>query len=176
MIEKLLDLLEKLWTLASPLVIVHPWQGGIVMRLGKYHRALEQGYHPKWPLAEDFVLTETCTTTLRLEPQSLTTRDDVPVVVGSIVKYRIQDVRKYVCDVWDQKDVLADTTMGAIARKVESTTYADLRSGNPARDVIDDVREELNKFGFKVSKITFTDFCRMRSIRLVQPRAKDLDN
>lgn len=174
--EKLLDLLASAGTLATPIVIVHPWQGGVILRLGKYLKTIETGPHLKWPFLEDYVLTETCTTTIRLPPQSLTTKDGHAVVVGCIIKYHVNDVRELICNVWDAKDVLIDVTMGTIGRKIEMNTYDELRSGSPAREVLEAVRKEVNAFGFKVEAVTFTDFSKMRSIRLVQPRAKDLDN
>lgn len=180
MFEKLLDLLEKVWTLATPVVILHPWQGGIVTRWGQYRRTItsepRKFYPVKWPFVEDYALTETCETTMRLPPQSLATKDDVPVVVSSIVRYRVRDVKRFICDVWDQKDVLADLTMGAIARCVRDQTYEELMKGAPEKEVLKAVRDGVNDYGFQIYQVTFTDRCRARSLRLVLPNAKDLDN
>lgn len=180
MIEKFLDLLEKIWTLATPVIFLHPWQGGIVTRWGQYRRTISDErrwfYPVKWPFIEDFALTETCETTIRLPPQSIATKDDVPVVVSSIVRYRIRDVKKFICEVWDQKDVLADLTMGAIARTVRSHSYEELMRGDPERDVLKDARAGVNDYGFQIYQVTFTDRSRAKSLRLVMPHAKDLDN
>lgn len=176
MIEKILELLEKVWTLATPIVMMHPWQGVVITRFGRHNRTKGPGYWLKMPLLEDYVLYEECETTMRLPPQSLVTKDDVPVVVSSIVKYEIRDGQKFVCNVWDAKDVLADVTMGAIAKCVQKHTYSELMQGEPEAEVLTMAKRGTSKYGFQVNQLTFTDRCRARSLRLVLPNAKDLDN
>jgi regulator of protease activity HflC (stomatin/prohibitin superfamily) len=176
MLEKLIDLLLQLGSVASPLVVVHAWQGAAVLRFGRYHRTLEPGFHWKIPFLEDALEAETCVTTMRLPPQSLTTKDKVEVVVSCIIKYQIKDLRPYVCDIYDQKDVMGDVTMGAIGRTVRQHTYEELTGGTPEADVVVEVRKAVNKYGFRIEQITFIDLCRAKSLRLVAAAAKDLDN
>lgn len=176
MFEKLIDLLLNFGSVASPLVVVKAWQGAVVLRFGRYRRTLEPGIYWKIPFFEDAVETETCVTTMRLPPQSLTTKDGKEIVVSTIVKYQIRDLKPYTCDVYDQKDVLADTVMGATARKVRASTYDDLTNGTPETEIIAEARKEVNKFGFQLHRITLTDLCRAKSIRLVQAAAGNLDN
>lgn len=176
MFDWIKDMISATGSLVLPVVICHAWQGGVILRWGRYHRTITPGYYAKIPLVEDVVLAEACETTLRLPPQSLTTSDDKAVVVSSIVKYEIKDMRKYVCDVWDQKDVLADVTMGAIAKCVQEHTYEQLMKGEPDKEVLTAVKRGVGKYGFQVNQVTFTDRSKARSIRLVMPNAKDLDN
>jgi regulator of protease activity HflC (stomatin/prohibitin superfamily) len=177
MLEKLLDLLEKVWTIATPIVIMHPWQGVVITRLGRVRRVKDAFYWPKWPLLEDYHLYEACETTMRLPAQSLTTKDDRAVVVSSIVKYEIRDGAKYVRDVWDAKDALADVAAGAIADWVEEHTYEEWRSGSAKAELLTKVRRGTSKYGFQINALTFPDNSRTRSLRLMMPGVtKDLDN
>lgn len=177
MFEKLLDLLEKVWTIATPVVIMHPWQGVVITRLGRVHRVKDAYYWPKWPLVEDYQLYEACETTMRLPVQSLTTKDDVAIVVSSIVKYEIRDGAKYVRDVWDAKDVLADVTAGAIAEWVEEHSHAEWRAGAGRAEILTKVRRGTGKYGFQINALTFPDNSKVRSLRLMMPGVeKDLDN
>lgn len=176
MLEQLINIVTSFGSLISPVIIVHPWQGAVVLRGGKYHRTVEPGYYWKWPLYEDSVEVDSCITTLRLPPQSLTTKDKIEIVLSSIIKYQIKDLRPYVCDVYDQKDALADITMGAIGSIIRGSTYEELVTGTPEKDVLDRIRKEVNQFGFSILKFTFVDFCRAKSLRLVQALGKDIDN
>lgn len=177
MFDWIKDLLSASGSLLLPIVICHAWQGGVILRWGRFHRAITPGYYAKIPLVEDVVLFEACETTMRLPAQSLMTKDDVTVVVSSIVKYEIKNAQKYVCDVWDQKDVLADVTAGAIARVVQEKTYAELMQGDPEKEVLTRVKRGVGKYGFEVNQLTFTDKSRARSVRLLLPGvAKDIDN
>ena len=168
MFERLLDLLVHAWGRISPVEVINAYEGAIVLRLGKYHRTLAPGLHFKWPFVEQAFSSRTCVTTLRLSPQTLTTKDDVPVVVSAIVKYQINDVKLYHLQIWDAADVLADVTMGAIRFAVNAVPYTALIAQPPEPQVLEAVRKEVNKYGFRVHKITFIDLGRVKSLRLLQ--------
>ncbi len=176
MIERILDLLAGGWDLIAPLFVVKVYEGGVVLRFGKYQRTVEPGLHFKWPLVDLHQTTKTCVTTMRLPPQTLTTADDHSVVVSAVVKYQVRDVRPLLTEIWDAADVLADTCMGAIRRTVNDKSYADLVKADAEDAVLERIRAEVNRYGFKVHRLTFTDLGRVRSIRLVQPTPINIDN
>lgn len=176
MLEKLLELLTSCWDRLSPAEVIDPYENGVVLRLGRYHRTLAPGFHWKWPLVEKVVQVLTCTTTMRLPPQTLTTKDDVGVVVAAIIKFQITKPDVYVTDIWDQHDVLADVTMGAVRIAISRLTYAELVASPPEAQVMELTRKDVNPFGFRVQKITFTDLGKVRSIRLIQPHQGNIAN
>lgn len=176
MFEKLLEFLLQFWQRLSPIEIVRHYEKAAVLRLGIFNRALEPGLHWKWPLIEEVIEGTASITTLRLPPQTLTTKDDVGVVISAIVKYQIINIEPYVTLIWDQHDVLADTTMGAVRKAVAEMTWSELREETPEKRVLEFVRNEVNRFGFKIHAITFIDLGRVRSLRLIQQVAKDIDN
>lgn len=176
MLDKLLDILLQFGTLVAPFAVVKVYEHGVVLRVGRCHRVLEPGFHWKWPFAEDVVDINTVVTTMRLPPQTLTTKDDVSVVVSAIVKYQIVDPTRYLSEIWDAGDVLGDTTMGAVRQAIGGMNYKDLMAESPEKQVIQIVRNEVNQYGFKIFRITFTDLAKVRSYRLIQQAAKDLDN
>lgn len=176
MLEKLIELMVQGWRFITPICEVDVHETGAILRCGKWGRAVVAGWHWKWPVLEKLIVVESCITTLRLPHQTLTTKDDVGVVVAGIIKYQIVDVKPYVTEIWDQNDVLADVTMGAIRRVILGKTYADLVTINPEDDVLSAVRKEVNRYGFKVHRVTFVDLARVRSIRLIQEPPKNIDN
>lgn len=173
MFEKLIELLAGAWSNLRPYEIVEAYNRGVVLRFGRYHRTLAPGLHWKWPFAEDIVSVLACITTLPLPPQTLTTYDDVGVVVAAVVKYEIVKPEPYVTDIWDQRDVLSDVTMGAVRKAVSATKYVDLIASPPEDRVLELVRKEVNRYGFKIHAITFTDLGRVRSLRLIQAQRVD---
>lgn len=176
MIEKLIELADKGWTRITFLFEIPVYEGAAVLRFGRLHRVVGPGWHWKLPVIERYEDHTTCATTLRLEPQSLTTKDDVNIVVSAIIKYQLKDVGAYVSQIFDQKDVLADTTMGAIAEAVMAGEYRTLLENPIAAAVQTKVRRAVSRYGFDVISITLTDFGRLRSIRLIQHAPKDIDN
>jgi membrane protease subunit HflK len=175
--ERLLDLLIQIWEQLKPLYIVDVYQMAGVLRFGKYSRSVEPGLHWKIPFAERTIEIMTCITTVRLPVQPLTTKDDIAVTVGAIIKYQIVDIEPYITTIFDQHDVLIDVTMGAIRRQLAAANYADLVLLPPEEQVLKTVRAEVNKYGFKVHTVTFTAFTRARPLMLLsQSVLKSLDN
>ena len=173
MFEKLIELLAGAWSTLRPYELVEAYNRGVVLRFGRYHRTLAPGLHWKWPFAEDAVSVLACITTLPLAPQTLTTHDDVGVVVAAVVKYEIVKPEPYVTDIWDQRDVLADVTMGAVRQAVSATKYVDLIANPPEERILELVRRAVNRYGFKIHAVTFTDLGRVRSLRLIQAQRSD---
>lgn len=157
-------------------VVIDAYQNGGVLRFGKYSRTLAAGIHWKIPFVEVVNEQNVSLTTMRLPPQTLTTKDNVGVVAAAMVRYSIKDVEPYICGVTDQADVLIDVSMGAILKAITEATYEQLLAQLPEAKVTTAVRAKVNRYGFKIEEITFTDFAKVRSIRLIQPHAGNLAN
>lgn len=167
MFEKLLDLIFQAGSGLLPFRVVPVAKMAAVLRLGKFHRTCAPGFHWKLPFIEEFMVESTAITTVRLDPQTLTTIDDVSIVVASIIKYQIVDVEKYVTQCWDQVDVVRDVTMGAIRKQVCADRYDTTLAEEQERRILSAVRDEVNRFGFKIHKITFTDLAKVKTLRLM---------
>ena len=176
MFEKLIDLLVAAWEWISPLSVIDVYEKGVVLRFGRYHRTLDAGYHWKWPYAERVFEVRSNVTTMRLPPQTLTTHDGKSIVVSAVVKYSIVDPKPYICGIEDQVDVLADVTLGAIARHVRAIDWDALRVDPPEDKVATTVRRQVNRYGFEIEAVTFSDLGRVNSLRLIQPGAINLGN
>ena len=167
MFERVFDFIASFWNVLRPWVVIDDYEGGVILRLGRYHRELKPGLHWKLPLADVSVTTSTAITTMALRPQTLTTRDDLTIVISAIVKYHIEDVRAYLLDIWDSADVLNDVTLGAIKEIVALVDYRDLQRKEIEDDVLNTVQDEAKRFGVHVHKVTFSDLGKVRSIRLI---------
>lgn len=176
MFERLFDFLLQCWNHIVPFTIVIQSQNAGVLRFGVYHRTLEPGFHWKWPFVEEVNAQNTCVTTLRLPPQTLTTSDGKVVVVAAIVKYQIKDVKPYITEIWDQGDVLADVTLGAVRRAITEREYVEVIANPPESQVLTLVRNQVNQYGFKILAVTFVDLAQVLSVRLIQPNSKDIAN
>lgn len=176
MFERLIDLLLQTWDQLNPVFVVDAYQHAGVLRFGKFIRTCEPGLHWKIPFAERAIEVETCVTTMRLPPQTLTTLDGKVVVVAAIVRYQIRDVKPYLTLILDQQDVLADVTMGQIRASVREQTLEQLTGEPPENKIATAVRRKVGRFGFDVEAVTFTDLAAVRSFRLIQPNPKDLYN
>jgi len=167
MFERVLDFIAASWNLLRPLLVVSDFEGGVILRFGRFHREIAPGLHWKLPLADNAIITSTVTTTMALRPQTLTTKDDLTIVVSAIVKYHICDVRAYLLDIWDSADVINDLTLGTIREIVASVNYADLRGHDIENEVLLHIRDEASRYGVDIHKVTFADLGKVRSLRLI---------
>ncbi|MEJ2612318.1 MAG: SPFH domain-containing protein [Candidatus Thiodiazotropha sp.] len=139
----------------------------MILRFGIYYKELTPGLHWKLPFADTTLITSTVITTMALRPQTLTTLDDLTIVISAIVKYKIANVKAYLLEIWDSEDVLNDVTLGAIKQIVSSVNYSELQSTIIEENVLTIVRKEAEKFGVDVHKVTFADLGRVRSLRII---------
>ena len=167
MLDQLLSFLAHGWRHIAPWKVVPVYQTCGVLRLGKYHRTITCGFNWKWPVIDDVIDVDTVVTTLRLKPQTCTTKDGKSVVVCGIVKYQIINVEPYIKSIWDQKDVMTDVAMSNILTAVRTVTFDELYTSPPENKVAAAVRREVKDYGFDIIAVRFTDLGQCRSLRLI---------
>jgi regulator of protease activity HflC (stomatin/prohibitin superfamily) len=174
MFERVLDFIATSWNILRPLIVVSDYEGGVVLRFGRYNREITPGLNWKIPLADNAIITSTVTTTMALRPQTLTTKDDLTIVLSAIVKYHISDVRAYLLDIWDSADVLNDLTLGAIREIIASVNYEDLSGSLIEEEVLKTIKDEASRYGVDIHKVTFSDLGKVRSLRLITNEPSEL--
>jgi membrane protease subunit HflK len=176
MFDRLWDWLAQARDHILPFVVIIAYQNAGVFRWGKYHRTLKPGFHWKVPFIDEVVQADVCATTMRMPPQTLTTKDGKSIVAAVVVNYEIFDVRPYLCDITDQKDVLIDNVMGAVLTAITSQGWQASLREPPVQHVVNLVHDRVRRYGIRVNAVTFTDLGEVKSIRLIQPHGKDLAN
>jgi membrane protease subunit HflK len=167
MFDWLKTILDGLWGHLLPFTVIHQYERGGVFRLGLYNRTLEPGFHWRWPLAEQIVTEHTVTTTLALEPQTITTKDNKSVVVSGIVRYRIVNVQSFVCEISSPHDVLRDTSMGSVLKQTRQIELRTLLDEPPESKIASDIRRQVKEFGIEIDSFTFIDIGQIRTLRLI---------
>ncbi len=169
MLDAIISLLSDGWAALTPVTILNSYESGVILRAGKFHRLANAGVCFKIPFYEQLLYIETVITTETLPAQTLTTKDFKQVVVMSIVKYEIKDVKPYLLEIYDQTDVLCDVTLGAVQQAISNSDFKDLFAdlGAVQQDVLKNVRLEVNRYGFKVHKVTFGTIGAIKTIRLI---------
>jgi len=166
MFSRFIELVVDSWSVITPFFIVDQTESGIIKRLGIYNRRALSGIVWKWPLIESYETETILITTLGLNSQTLTTKDHKSVVISAIIKYKIQDVKLYLLNVYEPEDVLADVTMGEIQKKVTKTNYNDLLKIE--KKILPKVAKSVEEYGISVQSVTFIDIGAVKSIRLIQ--------
>ena len=164
MLDKLVDLLVRFGMDMLPFVIVEQWNGSVQLRFGKFIKVLYPGIHFKIPFFDSVIETPVITQSVNLPSQTLTTLDDESIVLKSIIRYKVSNVRTYLLSVMHANDVLIDTTQGMIRDVVELTTWEDLVDVNET--ITDKVKEYVVRWGIEVEAVTITDLGLVKSFRI----------
>ena len=164
MFDKLVDLLVRFSMDILPFVIVEQWNGAVQLRFGKFIKVLYPGIHFKIPFFDSIVECPVITQSVNLPSQTLTTLDEQSIVLKSIIRYKVSNIRTYLLGVMHANDVLIDTTQGMIRDVVELTTWDDLVDVNET--ITDKVKEYVVRWGIEVEAVTITDLGIVKSFRI----------
>lgn len=169
MFDRLIDLILSSLQAFLFFTIIDVYEKGVILRLGRYHRTIEPGFHFIAPFFVDRVLTDTVVPTTKvLGTQSLTTQDGVSVVLEAVVTYRTHDIRRLLLEVENAESAMRDACYGVISRAVTYAQWDDLRTAAFVDQLTKDVRKRAFKFGIEVQDVQLGDLARSRSIRLWQ--------
>jgi len=164
MLDKLIDFLVRFYKDALPFVIIEQWNAGIQLRFGKYIRNIESGIWLKIPFFDSICEAPVITQSVSLPAQTLTTLDEQNIVLKAIIRYKVNNVKKYLLSVMHANDVLIDTTQGMIRDVVEMTKWSDLVDVNET--ITNEVKEYVTKWGIEVEVVTITDLGIVKAFRI----------
>lgn len=165
MFDKLIEFLLRFVEDVLPFTIVNQWEKGVFLQFGKFKKIVSAGLIFKIPFIHNVIKTEVITQTVHLHPQTLTTLDEKSIVLKSIIRYHVHDVKKFLLSVMHASDVLVDTTQGIIRDTVEGTNWEDLYEVNePLRQEVMKVVED---WGITIEKVTLTDLGIVRTYRIM---------
>ena len=139
---------------------------GVILRGGKFLKVINPGFHFKIPFFDDVLKSVVVVTTLTIPVQSITTKDNKDVVVKSVVKYTIDDIKAFILNVYDAIDAISDTTQAIIKEQITTKTWEQCRNPNVDNEITKKLRVEVKKWGINIEKVTLTDIGIIRSIRL----------
>jgi regulator of protease activity HflC (stomatin/prohibitin superfamily) len=150
-------------------VVLEPYEGGVVTRMGKYKRTVGPGITWVWPLGIDEVTKENVATeTAELGTQSLTTKDGQTIQVACIITFNIFDCKRYLLEVEDADDALTDAASGYITDQVASTTWAQIRKPGFSTSLKPHIQKQARKWGIAVTNLQFSDVVSCPTIRVLQ--------
>ena len=109
---------------AAGMRIIRPVERGLVERLGKYTKTVDQGFHWIIPIIDKMMKVNITERMVDVQPQTVITRDKLNAIVDAVVYYQIKDVKKSIYNVDDhqaQLTSLARTTLRAVVGKMSLT-------------------------------------------------------
>ena len=168
MFESIIQWLKEGWDTISPFFIIREYEQGVLLRFGKYKKTyLHSGIYVKIPIFDE---PHTCNVTMRTEKighQSLTTKDGKLVVVSSMAKYHIDDVKVFLLEVEEAIEAISDITQGIIKRSITDQEWKDCITNDFDKDITIKVRREVKKWGIHIDQITITEIATSKTLRVI---------
>ena len=103
---------------------------------------------------------------MSIKPQSLTTTDGECIAIEAIVKYKIQNPKKYLLEVEDAVDAINDVTQGVIKDLVMTRTWKEVKEITND-DIKSLVAPEAKEWGIKISYVTITSLVKARTYKII---------
>jgi regulator of protease activity HflC (stomatin/prohibitin superfamily) len=166
MFDKLIEIVQSVWSELKPYYIVTEMETACILRFGKYHHTSEAGIHWKIPFADYIYSYHTRTQTTHLAAQTLTSFDGKSIVVKAIVRFNIFDVEAYTLRVWDAHDAINDTVQGIIGNIVKTHNWETIIEGIE-EEITEKSAAQLAEWGIEVEKVTLSDLGIIRTVRLI---------
>lgn len=166
MLDKLIDFIITFIKDLLPFFIIRQWEQGVILRWGKFRKVVNPGLIWKIPFADSLYETIIITRTVSVPTQSLTTKDGKQIVVKSVVKFNIDDVKAFTLEVSDSKDAILDTAQAIIKEQVIERTWDECRDAKMDGRIAGKLQIAVKKWGISIEKVTLSSIGLIRSIRL----------
>ena len=144
---------------AASVRVLREYERGVVFRLGRVIDEKGPGLILLIPAVDRMVRVSLRTVTLRIPPQEVITRDNVPVRVAAVAYFRVIDPRRSVLDVEDYMAAtlqIAQTTLRSVLGKAElDALLAERERLNESLQQIID--EQTEPWGIKVTIVEIKD-------------------
>jgi hypothetical protein len=144
---------------AASVRVLREYERGVVFRLGRVINEKGPGLVLLIPAVDRMVRVSLRTITLRIPPQEVITRDNVPVRVAAVAYFRVIDPRRSVLDVEDYMAAtlqIAQTTLRSVLGKAElDALLAERERLNESLQQIID--EQTEPWGIKVTIVEIKD-------------------
>lgn len=161
------DLLVAWYEWLIPFTVIDAYEEGVVLRLGVFNRQLPPGFHWIIPFGVERVISdEVVTRVINLSSQSLTTSDNVPVVVGGAVTLSIHNIKKAMLSVKTVHQAIADSCIGVIGQHVRRNEWSALTTDEFTTELTKACGTYARKYGLTIERVQLTDLAKMRALRL----------
>ncbi|MCC7569978.1 slipin family protein [Candidatus Micrarchaeota archaeon] len=142
------------WALL-PIVIVREWEGGIVLRLGKFQKSLGKGLNFVIPFIDRVILVDKRVETIDIPKQEVMTADNIPIKIDGVIYFTVNDSSKAILNVEEYFSAIAlfgQTAIRDVVGGVNLDKILEDRDGI-AENIKSIVDEDMLKWGIEIVAI-----------------------
>jgi regulator of protease activity HflC (stomatin/prohibitin superfamily) len=167
MLDKLLDFLREIGHELVPIEVMHPYNGGIQLRMGRVLRVLKGGsWYWKIPFVDHVMIDHVVPRTERLTGLATTTIDGRAIGFDAVITWRISDVQKAILEVSELKDAISDSCAGTIGTELSNRTWAAIIHGDTVDELTAACRKRGWKWGVEIQLVQLTGVAPVKNLRV----------
>ena len=133
--------------------------------------------HWYWPLCTRCFVHPVARQTINLKSQTITLKCGKTIVVGGLVVIEVSDIRELLCNTFSPDEAIKDISLSAVHDVCCQLNWDEImaaqRDGNLDKQLKQEARRELDKYGVRVKKMTLTDLAPCRVLKVVQATTVD---
>lgn len=137
----------------APYVIMREWEGGVVLRMGRFHRELKKGLNWKWPFIEESHTIIITRDTFKLNNIDFTTADGITASVGATVEFEISDVTQFLVYTNEAISNAKDISSGLIPYHLSDYNWEEAPKKTTATKIKNKLKERLVDSGISVKDL-----------------------
>lgn len=169
--EKLIDLFVQFLEFFRFSTILDPYQRGVVIRLGKFHREIGPGYHWLLPFYIDNTIDERVVPRVReLASQTLITKDGKPIAAGVIIDFCIFDIQKATLEVNEVIEAVDNACQATLAEHVLAEDFADICTDAFSKALTTACNLRAEPFGIEIRSVRLYELAPVRTFRVIGGR------
>lgn len=173
MFDKLIELIIEMIDKIIPFWVIPEYNNGVLLTFGKYTKTLQPGFHWKIPFAQEILTHHVVTSLMSIPQQSLTTKDGKQIVVKVVIKYKVEDVKPLLLEVFDSSDAISDITQAIVKKQIHIRTWEECLDEDIDNEIAKKLRVEVKKWGIYIENVTMTDIGITKSLRIYNDKTKN---
>lgn len=168
MFDKLVDIFLSVIGLFKFWVVMDPFEQGVLLRLGKFKRVIDNGFHWVIPFDIDRIVTEhVVPSTHSLGYESILSKDGKQVTFHAIVTFRIKDIQKALLEVADVDHAVRDACAGEIGRVLRESTWDEILQEDILERLTSACRKRGWRWGVEIMAVQLSGLTIAKNIRLM---------
>lgn len=160
-------LILDIWDWLIPFEVLDEYEGGVVLRWGKWNRTIGPGLRWHWPFGIEEILSTVVVRRVAYgDVQSCDSKDGVSINISPIIVFHVGNVKRWLLEVDDAEDALLDITYGIVEENVNCTEARWIKDDEFKADILAEVKDEGKTWGARVQEIKFSDRSKSKALRL----------
>jgi regulator of protease activity HflC (stomatin/prohibitin superfamily) len=167
-LDKLIDLLIACLELFRFWIVLDPYEQGVLLRLGRFVRVVDPGFHWILPFRIDHVVYEcVVASTHSLGNESVVSTDGKSVGFHAVVTYQVRDIKKALLEIEDVNHAVRDACLGEIGRVLRESSWSEITD----KDILDKLtaacRRRGFRYGIEIVSVQLASLSLVKNIRIM---------